>query len=223
MGQKARPTALRLGITEDWRSRWYADKEHFGDYLVEDEKIRRHIKSEYYFAGISKIEIERTREELNIICHCARPGLLIGRKGSEVERLKGQLQKMTDQAVEINVQEVSQPETNGQLVAEEVAQQLERRSSFRRTIEKSADMAMDAGADGVRIEISGRLGGSEIARTVNVSQGSIPLHTLKAKIDYGFTEASTKYGSIGVKVWINNGVLPPGTKRPKEENNGEDA
>lgn len=223
MGQKVRPTGLRLGITEDWRSRWYADKQHFGDYLVEDEKIRRHIKENYYFAGISKIEIERTREELNIICHSARPGLLIGRKGSEVERLKSNLQEMTEQTVEINVQEVPQPERDAQLVAEEIAQQLERRSSFRRTIEKSADMTMDAGAEGVRVEIAGRLGGSEIARRVNISKGSIPLHTLKAKIDYGFTEARTKYGSIGVKVWINNGVLPPGTKKPKEEHHGQDA
>lgn len=223
MGQKARPTGLRLGITEDWRSRWYADKNHFGDYLVEDEKIRKHIKKNYHFAGISKIEIERTREELNIICHCARPGLLIGRKGSEVQRLKGDLQDLTQQSVEINVQEVPQPELNAQLVAEEVAEQLERRSSFRRTIEKTADISMDAGAVGVRIEISGRLGGSEIARTVNVSYGSLPLHTFKAKIDYGFTEARTKYGSIGVKAWINNGVLSPGTKSPKEDNNGEDA
>lgn len=220
MGQKVCPTGLRLGITEDWRSRWYADKQHFGDYLVEDEKIRRYIKKNYHFAGISKIEIERTREELNIICHCARPGLLIGRKGSEVERLKGNLTEMTDQSVEINVQEVPRPERNAQLVAEEVAQQLERRSSFRRTIEKAAEITMDAGAEGVRIEIAGRLGGSEIARRVNVSKGSIPLHTLKAKIDYGFTEARTKYGSIGVKAWINNGVLPPGTKKPKEESRG---
>ncbi|MFP4175621.1 MAG: 30S ribosomal protein S3 [Planctomycetota bacterium] len=223
MGQKLRPTGLRLGITEDWRSRWYADKEHFGDYLVEDEKIRRHIKDNYHFAGLSKIEIERTREELNIICYCARPGLLIGRKGSEVERLRGELQELTEQSVEINVQEVDQPELDAQLVAEEVAEQLERRASFRRTIEQAADTAMEAGAKGVRVEVSGRLGGAEIARNVHVDQGSIPLHTLKARIDYGFTEANTKYGSIGVKVWVNMGEIPPGTKRPEEDNYGENA
>lgn len=216
MGQKVNPTGLRLGITETWRSRWYAEKEKFGDYVVEDEKIRRHIKSEYYFAGISKIEIERTGEDVSVIAHCARPGLLIGRKGVEVERLKGELQDLTGRAVDISVQEVPRPELDAQLVAEEVAQQLERRSSFRRTVRNSVEMTMDHGAEGARIQIAGRLGGSEIARRVDESRGSIPLHTLKAKIDYGFAEARTKYGSIGVKVWIHKGMLPPGEKRPEE-------
>ncbi|MBS3763147.1 MAG: 30S ribosomal protein S3 [Candidatus Brocadiia bacterium] len=220
MGQKLRPTSLRLGITENWKSRWYAEKEKFGDYLVEDERIRRLIKKDYYYAGISKIEIERTRDEINLIVHCARPGLLIGRKGVEVERLKGDLQDLTSGTVEISVQEVSQPELNAQLVAEEVAQQLERRSSFRRTLKQTADVTMEAGAEGARIEISGRLGGSEIARSVHEIRGSLPLHTLIAKIDYGFTEASTKYGSIGVKVWINTGRLTPGQKMPEEQENG---
>jgi len=223
MGQKVCPTGLRLGITETWRSRWYAEKKNFGDYLVEDEKIRRFIKQNYQYAGVSKIEIERTREELNVIVHSARPGLLIGRKGVEVERLKNELEDLTSGNVEISVQEVPQPELSAQLVAEDVAQQLERRSSFRQTIKKAAEMTMDAGAEGARVQIAGRLGGAEIARRVHTIEGSIPLHTLTAKIDYGFAEARTKYGTIGVKVWINNGLLPPGEKMPEGKPDAADA
>lgn len=223
MGQKLRPTGMRLGITETWKSRWYAEKEKFGDYVVEDEKIRRHVKENYYHAGISRIDIERTRDEINVIATCARPGLLIGRKGVEVERLKDELVDLTGSSVQISVQEVPQPELNAQLVAEEVAQQLERRASFRRTIKQATELTMDAGAEGVRVQVAGRLGGSEIARRVHEHEGSLPLHTLKAKIDYGFAEARTKYGSIGVKVWINNGLLPPGEKRPEEDRHARDA
>ncbi len=220
MGQKINPISLRIGITENWKSMWYADKSRFGDYVVEDEKIRRHIKKNYDFAGVSKIQIERTRELLNVIIHSARPGLLIGRKGSEVERLQANLQELVSQPVDVSIQEVSQPELDAQLVAEDVARELERRSAFRRTLKNMADVTMDAGALGVKIQISGRLGGAEIARSVYEHRGSIPLHTFKAKISYGFTEAGTKYGSIGVKVWINNGLLPPGAKLPEEAENG---
>jgi small subunit ribosomal protein S3 len=223
MGQKVCPTGLRLGITENWRSRWYAPKERFGHYVVEDEKIRRHIKENYYYAGIAKIEIERTREQITIIVHSARPGLLIGRKGVEVDRLRSDLQELTGTTVDISVEEVQQPELCAQLVAEDVAQQLERRSSFRQTIKKSAEMTMDVGAEGVRINIAGRLGGSEMSRKADVILGSIPLNTLIAKVDYGFAEAHTKYGSIGVKVWVNTGRIPPGTKMPEESANATDA
>lgn len=223
MGQKICPISLRIGITENWRSRWYADKKHFGDYVVEDEKIRRYIKKEYDYAGISKIEIERSRDELNIHIFSARPGLIIGRKGIEVERLQKNLQNITDEPVQISVEEVTEPELDAQLVAEQVAQELERRSSFRRTMKNTIEMTMDAGAKGVRVQVSGRLGGSEIARSVHDSEGSIPLHTLKAQIDYGFAESRTKYGSIGVKVWINKGELAPGETISEESSYGENA
>jgi small subunit ribosomal protein S3 len=212
MGQKVRPTSLRLGITEDWRSHWYADKQTFGRYLVEDQKIRTYTKHNYYYAGISKIEIRRTRDQVHVTVHCARPGLVIGRRGAEVERLKNGLDELTGRSVEVSVEEVPDPQLDAQLVAEDVAQQLERRTSFRRAIRRSAEMTMSAGAEGVKIQISGRLGGSEMARREKVVLGSFPLQTLRAQIGYGFTEARTKSGHIGVKVWINRGLLPPGTK-----------
>ncbi len=223
MGQKVCPTGLRIGITENWRSRWYATKDKFGDFVVEDEKIRRFIKKNYYFAGVPKIEIERTREQLRVIVHSARPGLLIGRKGVEVERLKLDLEDLTGRTVDISVEEVRQPELSAQLVAENVAQQLLRRSSFRQTIKKVADMTMDAGAEGAHIKIAGRLGGSEMSRKADVIRGSIPLNTLIAKVDYGFAAAQTKYGTIGVKVWINTGKIPPGTKMPEGPQDAADA
>ena len=221
MGQKICPISLRIGITEDWRSRWYADKATFGVYVVEDEKIRRFIKKGYTFAGIPRIDIERTRESLTVLVHCARPGLLIGRKGVEVERLKNDLEDLTGRNVEISVQEVERPELNAQLVAEDVAGQLERRASFRPAIQKAAEATMDAGAKGVRIGIAGRLTGAELARREKVLQGSVPLQTFSAKVGYGFAEAHTKYGTTGVKVWINTGQLPPGTKMGDQE--AEDA
>mgnify|MGYP006282777689 CR=1 FL=1 len=227
MGQKIRPTGFRLGLTEGWRSQWYADKKHFGDYLVEDQKVRRYIKKEYYYCGISEIEIDRTRDRLIVKVYSARPGLMIGRKGIEVERLTNALEELTDRSVEISIEEVDRPELNAQLVAEEVAQQIERRRSFRRTLKKTADMTMEAGAEGVRIQVAGRLGGSDMSRREHVLEGSIPLHTLRAEVDYGFTEASTKYGPIGVKVWINRGLLRPGEtiadRREREKKNGSNA
>jgi len=223
MGQKVCPTGLRIGITETWRSRWYATKQKFGEYVVEDEKIRRFIKRNYQFAGIPKIEIERTREQVTVIIHCARPGLLIGRKGVEVERLKEELFDLIKKSLEVSVQEVPQPELSAQLVAEDVAQQLERRSSFRQTLKKAAEMTMAAGALGIKILISGRLGGSELARRESVLLGSIPLNTLTAKIDYGLGVAKTKYGTIGAKVWINNGLLPPGERMLEEPQDAPNA
>jgi len=217
MGQKVCPISFRIGITEDWRSRWYAEKRLFGEYVVEDERIRRFIKHHYLFAGIPKIEIERTRDRLTVIIHSARPGLLIGRKGVEVERLKSELERLTGRTVEVSVVEVPRPELSAQLVAEDVAQQLERRSAFRRTLQKAAQTTMDAGAEGVKIAIGGRLAGSELARREKMVMGRVPLHTITAKIDYGLAEALTKYGVIGVKVWINHGVLSPGQRMRMQE------
>ncbi len=217
MGQKVRPTSLRLGITEDWRSHWVADKKHFGDYLVEDQKIRTYIKHHYYYAGVSRIEIERTRDTVHVTARCARPGLMIGRRGVEVERLKGGLEELTGHPVEVSVEEVDDPQLDAQLVAEDLAQQIERRTSFRRALRRSAEMTMNAGAEGVKIQVAGRLGGSEMCRREKVIEGRFPLQTLRAKIDYGFTEARTKYGNIGVKVWVNRGLLPPGERAPRGE------
>ncbi len=221
MGQKVHPTSLRLGITEDWRSHWVADKKRFGEYLVEDQKIRTYVKHHYYYAGIARIEIERTRDNVNVTCRCARPGLMIGRRGVEVERLKSDLDDLTGHHVEVSIEEVEQPQLDAQLVAEDVAQQIERRTSFRRAMHRTAEMTMNAGAEGVKIHLAGRLGGSEMARREKVIMGRFPLQTLRAMIGYGFTEARTKYGHIGVKVWVNRGVLPPGEKAKGEES--EDA
>jgi len=217
MGQKVHPTSLRLGITEDWRSHWVADKKHFGDYLVEDQKIRTYIKHHYYYAGVSRIGIERTRDSVHVTGHCARPGLMIGRRGVEVERLKNGLEELTGHGVEVSIEEVDKPQLDAQLVAEDLAQQIERRTSFRRALRRSAEMTMNAGAEGVKIQVAGRLGGSEMCRREKVIEGRFPLQTLRAKIDYGFTEARTKYGHIGVKVWVNHGLLPPGEKMPRKE------
>ncbi|MHC4788282.1 MAG: 30S ribosomal protein S3 [Planctomycetota bacterium] len=212
MGQKVRPTGLRLGITEDWRSHWFANKKDFGHYLVEDQKIRTYVKHHYYYAGISRIEIRRTRGQVHVTIRCARPGLVIGRRGVEVERLKNGLEELTGGSLDVSIEQVRDPQFDGQLVAEDVAQQLERRSSFRRAVRRAAEMTMSAGAKGIKIQISGRLGGSEMSRSEKVLLGSFPLHTLRAQIDYGFTEARTKYGNIGVKVWVNRGLLAPGER-----------
>lgn len=211
MGHKTRPTSLRLGITEDWRSHWFANKKQFGAYLVEDQKIRIYVKHQYYFAGISRIEIRRTRGTVHVTARCARPGLMIGRRGVEVERLKAGLDELTGGNVDVAIEEVTEPLLDAQLVAEDVAQQIERRASFRRAIRRAAEMTTSAGAEGVKIQLAGRLGGSEMARRENVLEGKFPLQTFRAQIDYGFTEAKTKYGHIGVKVWVNRGLLPPGT------------
>jgi len=207
MGHKVCPIGFRLGITQDWRSRWYAGKKQFGPLLVEDQRIRKFVKANYSFAGIPKIEIERTRDALKVMLHCARPGIIIGRKGAEVDKLKTELETLVGHPVEITIKEVTQPELNATLVAESVAEQLEKRASFRRTMKKAAEVTMSMGAKGVKLVLAGRLGGSEIARTEKCLVGSIPLQTLRADVDYGFAEASTTYGCLGVKVWIYKGDI----------------
>jgi small subunit ribosomal protein S3 len=205
MGQKVRPTGFRIGVMEDWRSRWYASKQEFAELLLEDQKIRAFIKKRYAKSGIPKIEIERTRDEVKIFLYTARPGVIIGRKGQEVELLTRQLENLTGRRINLKIEEVARPELNAQLVAEDIAEQLEKRASFRRTMKKALDQTMEAGAHGIKVELSGRLGGSEMARQEKAIAGSIPLQTLRAKIDYGFAEAKTAQGHIGIKVWINNG------------------
>ena len=208
MGQKVCPTVFRLGITEDWRSQWYARKKDFGSLLVEDQKIRKHVKKNYSFAGIPIVEIDRTREEARVTLHTARPGLIIGRKGAGIDKLKEELEAITGRQINIKIKEVDRPELSAQLIAEGIAEQLQKRAAFRRTMRRAVDTVRGAGAEGIKIQISGRLGGAEIARTETTSQGKIPLHTLRAKIDYGFHVAITTYGTIGIKVWVYTGEIP---------------
>jgi len=217
MGQKVNPTGFRVGIMEGWKSRWYASKQDFSDLLVEDRKIRNFVKKKYRYAGIPKIEIERTRDEVKVILHSARPGIIIGRKGQEVERLQGELQDLVGRRINIKIEEISRPEIFAQLVAEDIAEQLQKRSSFRRTMKRSMEQTMEAGAKGIKIQLAGRLGGAEMARREKQISGSIPLSTLRAKIDYGFVEAKTAQGHIGVQVWINQGMYQ------EEEIDGADA
>jgi small subunit ribosomal protein S3 len=205
MGQKIRPTGFRVGIMEDWRSRWYASKHEFKDLLVEDFKIRKFIKGKYSYAGIPKVEIERTRDAVKVILFTARPGIIIGRKGAEVDKLKDELQGLTGRRIEVKIVEVNRPEIDAQLISEDIAEQLQKRSSFRRTMKRSLEQTMDGGAKGIKIQLSGRLGGSEMSRTEMANLGSIPLSTLRARIDYGFSEAKTAQGHIGIKVWVNQG------------------
>ena len=205
MGQKIRPTGFRVGVMEDWRSRWYASKHEFKDLLFEDFKIRKFVKGKYSYAGIPKVEIERTRDAVKVILFTARPGVIIGRKGAEVERLQEELQTLTGRRIDIKIEEVPRPEIDAQLISEDIAEQLQKRSSFRRTIKRALEQTMDGGARGVRIQLSGRLGGAEMSRTESGNLGSIPLSTLRARIDYGFSEAKTAQGHIGIKVWVNQG------------------
>ena len=205
MGQKVNPTGYRIGIMEGWRSRWYATKKDFGDLLLEDKKIRDFIKREYKFAGIPRVEIERTRDQVVVHLFTARPGIIIGRKGQEVDRLKARLEDLTGRRMELKIVEIDNANRNAKLVAEDVAQQLEKRGSFRRTIKRSLDQVMEAGVEGVKMELSGRLGGAEMSRKEKASRGSIPLSTLRRHIDYGFAEAKTSVGIIGIKVWIDHG------------------
>ena len=205
MGQKVRPTGFRVGIMEDWRSRWYASKHEFADLLVEDFKIRKFIKNRYGFAGIPKIEIERTRDAVKVILFTARPGVIIGRNGAEVERIQEELQTLTGRRIDIKIEELARPEIDAQLISEDIAEQLKKRSSFRRTIKRALEQTMDGGAKGVKVQLSGRLGGSEMSRTEGANLGSIPLSTLRAKVDYGFSEAKTAQGHIGIKVWVHQG------------------
>src|SRR6266542_3519757 len=205
MGQKVRPTGFRTGIMVDWLSRWYANKQDFAELLVEDFKIRRYVKRRYGHAGISRIKIARTREKVVVYVYAARVGVIIGKKGQEVDKLTKELEDLTHRHIEVKTMEVARPEVDAQLVAEDIADQLEKRQSFRRTMKRTIDQTMEAGAKGIRVQLSGRLGGAEMARCESAMEGSIPLSTLRAKIDYGFTEAKTAQGHIGIKVWINNG------------------
>jgi small subunit ribosomal protein S3 len=205
MGQKVRPTGFRTGIMCDWQSRWFAGKQDFSELLVEDQKIRGFIKRRYRRSGIARIEIERTREKVVVFIHSARVGMIIGKKGAEVDKLTKDLEDLTHRHIEVKTMEVNRPEVDAQLVAEDIAEQLEKRASFRRTMKRAMDMTMENGAKGIRVQLSGRLGGSEMARQETNMLGSIPLSTLRARVEFGFTEAHTAQGHIGVKVWINNG------------------
>lgn len=205
MGQKTRPTGFRVGITENWRSRWFANKQQFGKLLVQDQLIRRFIKREYALAGIPKIEIERDMERVHVYLHTSRPGVIIGRKGAKVDQLKADLEGLSGQEVKLEIREVANPEVDAQLCAESVAQQLEKRAAFRRVMKQAIKTARERGALGVKLQVSGRLGGAEMARCESFSEGSVPLQTLQAFIDYGFAEAFTTYGTIGVKCWIYRG------------------
>jgi len=221
VGQKIHPKGLRLGIIRDWDARWYADKKNYGDLLMEDVKIRRFIKDRMYNAGISRVEIERAANRLNITIHTGRPGMVIGKGGSGVDRLRRQIEGMTDKRVAINIVEVKSPETDAQLVAENIAQQLEKRISFRRAVRQAIQRAMRLRVQGVKVIVAGRLAGAEIARTERYVDGTVPLHTLRADIDYGFTEARTTYGQIGVKVWIYKGEILPAARPAAAAKEGE--
>jgi small subunit ribosomal protein S3 len=216
VGQKVNPKGLRIGIVKDWDAKWFADKD-YATLVHEDIKLRRYIKNRLYTAGISSIEIERAANRVKITIRTAKPGIVIGRGGQEIEALRKDLEKMTGKQINVNIIEVKKPETDAQLVAENVAGQLERRISFRRATKQAVSKAMRLGAGGIKIAVSGRLGGAEIARTEWYSEGKVPLHTLRADIDYGFAEANTTYGKIGVKVWVYHGEILPEAKRVAEE------
>ncbi len=217
MGQKVNPHGLRVGVIKDWDSRWYADKD-FADLLVEDHEIREFLKKKLYSAGISKIEIERASDRVKVIIFTAKPGVIIGKGGADIEKLKADLAKLTDKKLVVDIKEVKRPDREAQLVAENIAQQLENRVSFRRAMKSTMGRTLKAGALGIKTAVSGRLGGADIARTEFYSEGTIPLQTLRADIDYGFAEADTTYGKLGVKVWIYKGeVLPQKSKEGSEQ------
>ena len=219
MGQKINPTGLRIGVIKDWESRWFAKKGEFGDILVEDNKIREFLLELLAPAGVPKVEIERDPKRIRINIFCAKPGIVIGRGGAEIEKLKETVKKMLggDKDVFINITEIKQPDLNAQLVAESIAAQLEKRVSFRRALKQSIGRTMKAGAKGIKAQVSGRLGGAEIARTEQYHEGTIPLQTIRADIDYGFAEAKTTYGRIGVKIWIYKGEVLHESRKKKRE------
>ncbi len=219
MGQKVNPHGLRVGIIKDWDSKWYAPKDQFGDQLVEDYNIRTFLKKKLYAAGVSKINIERdSSDRVKVIVYTAKPGIVIGKGGAEIERVKSELQKLTDKKLVVDIKEVKRPEKDAQLVAENIAAQLENRVSFRRAMKSCMSRAMKAGVQGIKTSVSGRLGGADMARTEFYNEGTIPLQTLRADIDYGFAEADTTYGKVGVKVWIYKGEILP-VKDNKEGGN----
>lgn len=215
MGQKVNPHGLRVGIIKDWDTKWYAEKE-FADYLIEDVKIRKFIKSKLYASGVSRIAIERTAGRVKVTVSTAKPGIVIGKNGQAIEELKADIQKMTTQKVAVNIDEIKKPELDAQLVAENIALQLENRVTFRRAMKQSMGRTMKFGAKGIKTSVSGRLGGADMARTESYHEGTIPLQTLRADIDYGFAEADTTYGKLGVKVWIYKGEVLP-VKAVKKE------
>ena len=215
MGQKVSPHGLRVGVIKDWNSKWYADKNNFADYLIEDNKVREYVKKKLYVAGVSKVVLERQAEnKVKVIVLTAKPGMVIGRSGDGIEALKAELEKMTGKTVVIEIKEVRRPELDAQLTAESVAQALERRVTFRRAMKQAIGRTMKAGAKGIKIMVSGRLGGAEIARSEMYSEGNVSLHTLRADIDYALAEADTTFGKLGVKVWINHGEILDGGLKP---------
>ena len=215
MGQKVNPHGLRVGVIKDWDSKWYAEAD-FADNLVEDNKIRTYLKEKLYNSGVSRIEIERASDRVKVIVHTAEPGVVIGKGGAEIEKLKTEVQKFTDKKLIVDIKEVKRPDKDAQLVAENIATQLENRVSFRRAMKSTMSRSMKAGAKGIKTSVSGRLGGADMARTEFYSEGTIPLQTLRADIDYGFAEADTTYGKVGVKVWIYKGEVLPVKEVVKE-------
>ena len=215
MGQKINPTGLRIGVIKDWESRWYSDKKDFGDTLVSDTKLRKYLLESLAPAGVPKVEIERDAKRVRVNIHCAKPGMVIGKGGAEIEKLKATCKKMLggDKEVFVNIIEIKQPDLNAQLVAENIASQLERRISFRRALKQSIGRTMKLGAKGIKTSVSGRLGGADIARSEGYSEGVVPLHTIRADIDYATAEAATTYGKLGVKVWICKGEILPAKKK----------
>ena len=224
MGQKVNPHGLRVGVNKNWSSKWYADKTNFADFLVEDNKVRNYVKKKLYAAGVASVVIERpAADKVKIIIATARPGMVIGRAGDGIDELKKSLIKLTGKTVEISIEEVRRSELDAQLTAESIAQALERRVSFRRAMKSAIQRTVKAGAKGIKVLVSGRLGGAEIARSEKYSEGNVPLHTLRADIDYGFAEADTTYGKIGVKVWVNHGeILDKGLKEAIPEQSRND-
>ena len=222
MGQKVNPHGLRVGVIKDWDSRWFVEDEVFGDTLVSDYKVREYLKNKLQGAGVPKIEIERDRMRVRVFIHCAKPGMVIGRGGAEIEKLRVELEAMVGRPVAVNVVEIKTPDLNAQLVAESIASQLERRISFRRAMKQAIGRTMRLGAKGIKVSVGGRLGGAEIARTEHYHEGTIPLQTLRADIEYGFWEANTTYGKIGVKVWIYKGeVLAVSDSKPERKDRGD--
>ena len=217
MGQKVNPHGLRVGVIKDWDSRWFVKKNEIGDTIVSDYNLRKYLKKTLFAAGVAKIEIERDASRVRVNIHCAKPGIVIGKGGAEIEKLRLTCEKMLGKPTLINIVEVRSPDVNAQLVAESIAQQLEKRISFRRAMKLAIGRAMKLGAKGIKTQVSGRLGGAEIARTEQYHEGTIPLQTLRADIDYGFAEANTTYGRIGVKVWIYRGEVLAGAAKPRKE------
>ncbi|MDD4689128.1 MAG: 30S ribosomal protein S3 [Eubacteriales bacterium] len=213
MGQKVHPHGLRVGVIKDWDSRWYANSKDFGDSIVEDYKIRKFLKKKLFAAGISRIEIEKKANKVSVFIHTAKPGFIIGKGGSEIEKLKASVSNLVGKDVNVNIVEIKKPDLDAQLAAENIAAQLERRISFRKAMKQVMGRAMKMGAKGIKTNCSGRLGGAEIARTEHYAEGTIPLQTIRADIDYGFAEANTTYGKIGVKVWIYKGEVLPESRR----------